>query len=94
MKESIEPLPSRLEDQNFFSQVQEAVAERLDELVTDPTLDRAGFQLDLGDKIRNGEKIPPSRMIRDAVTGVGEDFRLTRDEIDVILEKFLEKYEP
>jgi len=91
MKEqSFEQLKSRLENPEFLSQLQGAIAERLDELATDPTLEKAGFPLDLGTKIRNGEKVPASRMIRDAIIGVGEDLRLTRDEIDVLKEKFLE----
>lgn len=80
---------SRLKDPNFFAQLQEAVAERLDELATDPTLDKAGFPLDLGEKIRSGAKVSGGRMIRDAIIGIGEDFRLTRDEIDVLKNIFL-----
>jgi len=90
MKEtSFEQFGSRLEDPRFLSQIQTAVADRLDELATDPTLDKAGFSLDLGSKIRGGEKVPTSRMIRDAIIGVGENFRLTRDEIDILKNKFL-----
>lgn len=88
-RETFEQPKSRLEDPNFFAQLQEAVAERLDELVTDPTLDKGGFPLDLGEKIRSGEKVSGGRIIRDAIIGVGENFRLTRDEIDVIKSIFL-----
>lgn len=91
MKEqSFEQPPSRLENSKFFSELQSAIADRLDELATDPTLDHAGFPLDLGDKIRRGEKVPSSIMVRDAIIGIGEDFRLTRDEIDTLKKKFLE----
>jgi len=91
MKEqSFEKSQSRLEDPKFFSEIQDAIAERLDDLVTNPTLNDAGFPLDLGDRIRNGEKVSASIMIRDAIIGVGDDFRLTRDEIDVLKKKFLE----
>ncbi len=79
-----------LENPKFFSELQTAVANRLDDLATDPTLDKGGFPLDLGDKIRHGKKVPRSRMILDAIIGVGEDFRLTRDEIDILKKKFLE----
>ena len=91
MKEKTFEQPnSRLEDPKFFSQLQEAVAERLDELATNPKLDKGGFPLDLGEKIRRGEKISGGIMIRDAVIGVGDDFRLTRDEIDILKGRFLE----
>lgn len=91
MKEQLFEQPeSRLEDPKFFSELQTAIAERLDELATDPTLDKAGFPIDLGDKVRRKERVPASTMIRDAIIGVGEHFRLTRDEIDVIKSKFLE----
>ena len=91
MKEqSFEQPKSRLDDPSFFSQLQEAVAERLDELATDPTLDKGDFPLDLGEKIRKGKKVSGAIMIRDAIIGVGEDFRLTRDEIDILKDKFWE----
>ena len=80
---------SRLENAEFLLQLQEAIADRLDELATDPTLNTGGFMLELGAKIRTGGKVPASRMIQDAIIGVGEDFRLTRAEIDVVKEKFL-----
>ena len=91
MKEqSSEQSPSRLEDPKFFLELQGAIADRLAELATDPSLDKAGFPLDLGDKVRRGEKVPSSIMIRDAIIGVGENFRLTRDKIDILKKKFLE----
>ena len=66
------------------------MAERLEELITDPSLNNADFPMNLGEQIRKGEKVPASRMIKDAIIGVGEDFRLTRDEINILKEKFLE----
>ncbi len=81
---------SRLEDHEFFAKIRDAVAERLDDLVTDPKLRGAGLPLDLGERIRRGEKVAISRLVRDAVIGVGDDLRLTRDEIDILEEKFLE----
>ncbi len=80
---------SRLENAEFLSPLQEAIANRLDELATDPKLNWGGFMLELGAKIRRGEKVPASRMIQDAIIGVGGDFRLTHAEIDVVKEKFL-----
>jgi len=84
---------SRLESEDFLLEIKEAIAERLDELTTDPALEKAGLPLDLGDKVRRGEKVPPFIIIRDAIIGVGEDFRLSREEIDVLKKKFLESTE-
>lgn len=82
---------SRLEDPEFFEKVKDAVAERFDDLATDPRLLGVGIPLDLGEKIRRGEKVPLSRLVRDALIGVGDDLRLTRDEIDELEEKFLDR---
>ncbi|MBI5254653.1 hypothetical protein HY932_02640 [Candidatus Falkowbacteria bacterium] len=91
MKENVfEQQKSRLVNPDFFSEIQNAVADRLDDLATDPKLNKGGFQLDTGDKIRRGEKVKSSIMVRDAIIGVGEDFRLSRDEIDIIKSTFLE----
>ena len=79
------------EGPNFFEEIRDAVADRLDDLATDPKLDGVGFPLDMGEKIRNGEKIERSRSVRDIIISVGQDFRLTPDEIDGLEEKFLEK---
>lgn len=80
---------SRLVDSKFLSELQNAVADRLDDLATNPALNNAGFPLDIGEKIRKGEKVTASIMVRDAITGVGQDFRLTPDEIDTLKNKFL-----
>ena len=92
--ESFEKSPapkSRLEDLEFFAKVRDAVADRLDDLATDPKLDGVGFPLDMGEKIRNGGKIESSRSVRDIIISIGQDFRLTLDEIDGLEEKFLGK---
>lgn len=88
-KQSFEQPTSRLMNPEFLLKLQNAVADRLDDLATDPALDKAGFPLDTGERIRKGEKVAGSIMIRDAIIGVGEDFRLTRDEIDILKNKFL-----
>lgn len=93
-EQSFEKTPgqkSRLEDPEFFEKMKDAVAERFDDLATDPRLLGAGTPLDLGEKVRRGEKVPLSRLVRDALIGVGDDFRLTRDEIDELEEKFLDR---
>lgn len=80
---------SQLRDPNFLKEIQNALADKMDDLATDPQLKGGGFSLDNGEKIRRGEKIPSSRMIIDAVAAVGQDFRLTHDEINELKNKFL-----
>ena len=91
MKETnFESQKNRLDNQIFFEQIKDAVIERLEDLITDPSLKNSGLPLDLGDRIKRNEKVPSSRVVRDAIIGVGESLRLTRDEIDILKEKFLE----
>lgn len=79
------------ESRRVFGNVKYAVAEKLDDLATDPKLKNSGVSLDLGEKIRNGQKVPASVIVRDAIISVGQDFRLMPDEIDTLLKKFLEE---
>lgn len=82
---------NKLENQRFFADVKRAVADKLDDLATDPKLKDGDIPLDIGDKVRKGEKVPASVVIRDAIISVGQDFRLMPDEIDIILKKILEE---
>jgi len=82
-----------LENPEFYEQVREAIARRLDELAADPTLHGAGLSLDMGEAIRSGNKVESARMIHDAISGVGQDFRLTWDEIDGLKADLIKKRE-
>ncbi|MEK7131290.1 MAG: hypothetical protein AAB797_00960 [Patescibacteria group bacterium] len=90
MKKEWGEVTNRLENAGFFQDIRRAVAEKLDDLATDPKLKNGDIPLDLGEKIRKGEKVPASVVVRDAIISVGQDFRLMPDEIDIILERFLE----
>ena len=74
--------------EEILTSVREAFALRFDDIVTTPSLERAGFPLDLPEKVRRGEKIRGELMIKDALVAVGQDFRLTPDQIDFLKQYF------
>ena len=88
MKESFDYTP---ETKRVVEQIRHAVAERLDDLATDPKLKNAGIPLDLGEKIRTGKKVPGFVLVRDAIISVCHEYRLMPKDIDFILNKFLEQ---
>lgn len=87
---NFEKSDSRLKNQEFFEKIKEAVANKFDDLATDPNLNGAGFPIDLGERIRRGEKVTRGPIIRDALISIGQDFRLTPEEIDELQNIFLE----
>ncbi len=89
MKKELGEVTNRLENPGFFQGIRRAVAEKLDDLATDPKLKNGDIPIDLGEKINKGEKVPASVVVRDAIISVGQDFRLMPDEIDIILVRFL-----
>ena len=87
----LEHVVTRLDNPEFYLELQNAVADRLDDLATDPKFKNAGFPLDLGERIRKGQAVSASIMIRDAIIGVGQDFRLDNSEMDIVKKRFLEE---
>jgi len=83
---------SRLSESEFVQKIRDTFADELDELTTDPQFKDAGFNIKMGKKIRVGEKIDgTSVMINDLLVRVGQDFRLTPEEIDSLKEIIFKK---
>ena len=83
-------LSSRLEDPAFISKIRNQFADEWEELVTGEghfSQDEFGY----GNKIRHGEKVPSNhKWLHDKLVRIGQDYRLTVDEIDRLKEAFLE----
>ncbi|MBI4121028.1 MAG: hypothetical protein HY457_02125 [Parcubacteria group bacterium] len=88
--ESSEKPHSRLEDPQFIEEFVVAYAYALEEKVT---ASNSGFsEEDLGavSEFTKLRKLPRTKPFRETLIKVGQDFRLTPDEIDFLLDKFLE----
>ena len=88
----------QLDNPEFFSKIKEAIATKFDDLATNPRIGREGIPLDLGERIRRGEKIPKNpflegdRMLSNAIAAVCGDLRIMDYDLrDEIKKRFLEK---
>ena len=84
------PSPSsRLEDSNFVKKIRDQFADEWEELVTGKGSFNEQAMSYVG-KIRVGEKVPKSNIwLNDKLVRIGQDFRLSPDEIDKLQEIFL-----
>ena len=76
-------------DQKIMSDLRELYAERLDEIVTDPSLANLDLPLDWGEKVRRAEQIDYCNLTRDALAGVCDDLRLPRGSLSRLRHHFL-----
>jgi len=60
------------------------IADEVDELTTDPALNGGGFDIEAGERIRQGEKINCDRMVLDRVIATAEGWRFNREGIDQV----------
>ena len=88
--EKFESQSSPLDIPGFVDNLRERFARELEELITDPKFKNANFDINSADKIRSREKIKAPTLIRDLLVRIGQDFRLTPDEIDRLEEMFIE----
>ena len=85
-----ERLTSRIDDPSFIEAIRKQFAEEWDELITGPG-SYSEDELTYGDKILRGEKVPRThRWLDQKLVRIGQDQRLTPDEIDKLRELFLE----
>ena len=86
-----EKLPARLEDLDFVEKVREAFAGAILEEAseTDPKKRRPGFTVEAAADIEARKKIEPRGGIESKLIRIGQDFRLTPDEIDELRSIFL-----
>ena len=76
--------PENPESWEKWEALKEAIAWRFDELATDPSLKGAGIRVDIGEKVRRGEKVDGYQSLWDALSGVAHDLRLSHDETDIL----------
>ncbi|MBI4992321.1 MAG: hypothetical protein HZB99_03815 [Candidatus Harrisonbacteria bacterium] len=76
----------------LLSQVKDKYIEELEKMVTDPQARFSQEELELVSRFIMGkEKIPKNhKWFYDTLIRVGQDFRLTPDEIDVLIDEFSE----
>ena len=87
--ENVEKLKSRLDDPKFVEQVRNKFADEWEEVVTGKGTFKKG-EFEYVNKIRNAERVPSShRWARDLLIRVGQDFKLTVEEIDRLEGLFL-----
>jgi hypothetical protein len=91
MDRAFERAPSRLDDKNFIAEIRVAFADAILEEVTepDPRRQRPQYSEAAIKKIMAGERVEASDGVSDKLVRVGQDFRLTPDEIDRLKEIFL-----
>ncbi|MDO8516068.1 MAG: hypothetical protein Q7S28_02345 [bacterium] len=87
--ESGEKFESRLNDPGFLEKLKKAFVDALLEEATDPKGDLFGYEQATRD-IMADKKTRGDSMIDGKLTKIGQDFRLTHDEIDELKQKFLD----
>ena len=81
-----------LNSQPNLDKAREEVAVALEELMTDPEFSRIYKDPHSTiSSIRKGEKVPSDRLSYDTVVRVGQDLRLTPDEIDELTDNIFNK---
>ena len=89
--EKFEIKKSRVEDAEFLNKFFDVYANELEDMVTRPGSGFSEEELEMVSRFRETRKLPKENTsFHDRLVKVGQDFRLTPDEIDVILGKFLE----
>lgn len=90
--ENFETKPqSRVDNPEFIDKFIDTYASELEEMATEPKSRLTEIELNLINRFRESQKLPSShRLFYDLLVRVGQDFRLTPDEIDILIERFLE----
>jgi hypothetical protein len=89
--ENFEKQQSRLENQEFIDKFIDVYANELEKMVTEPGSGFSEDELEIVNKFRKSKKLPRAhKWFHDLLVRVGQDFRLTPDEIDILRDKFLE----
>lgn len=86
------PPQSRINNSEFIQKFIDVYATELEKMVTEPTGEIwTEKELDQVNNFRTVQKLPRAhRTFRDLLVRVGQDFRLTVDEIEILRNKFLE----
>mgnify|MGYP001576666554 CR=1 FL=1 len=88
---NFETRSSRIEDNQFMDKFFDTYLNELEDMVTNPKNHFFKEDLEMVRTFRETRKISGNNItFRDLLVRVGQDFRLTPDEIDVILSKYLE----
>lgn len=88
---NFESRPSRLDDNKFLDKFFDTYINELEDLVTKPGGGFSERELEMVSAFRETKKLPKSNhAFHDRLVKIGQDFRLTPDEIDVVIDKFLE----
>ncbi len=81
----------RVDDPAFLEKFLDTVADELEELATSPDHQFSDSELDIVKNFREHKKLPREHLwFHNLLVRVGQDFRLTPDEIEVLRDKFLE----
>ena len=89
--ENFEEKQSRLNDPEFISGFTNTLADELERMVTEPGSTFSENDLKIVNEFRETQKLPSGhRIFHDLLVRVGQDFRLTPDEIDTLRNRFLE----
>lgn len=82
---------SRIEDDKFIDKFIDAYADELEKMATQPGSQFSEEELEMVNKFRESRKLLSAhKWFHDLFVRVGQDFRLTPDEIDILRDKFLE----
>lgn len=87
--EKFEQKKSRIEDPNFIEQIRQQFADEWEDLVTGEGTSNED-ELGFAQKIREGKKIPEHPWLRSKLVKISQDYRLTPEEIDDLMNIFLE----
>ena len=77
----------KFEQKDIKKQVIDQFKNEFEEMATDPRWD---FDPQLVEKVRHGQKIPQDRWTEQLLVKVGQDFRLTWQEIDQLKKEIFE----
>lgn len=81
---------SRLADKDFYDKVVKRIRDELEELSTDPH-DSKYFDAESVVQLDTNGQMKWQRMLEDFVVRVGQDLRLTHDEIDDLKNRIFEQ---
>lgn len=88
---NFEKQQSRLDDQKFIDNFFDVYADELEKTATKPGNRLSEDELEFVNKFRKSKKLPKGdRLFRGLFIRVGQDFRLTPDEIDALEDRFFE----
>lgn len=89
--ENFENKQSRLDNQEFIEKFCDVYANELEDIVTKPGSNFSSDELGFVNNFRESKKIPKGyKLFSDLLVRIGQDFRLTQNEIDVLKGRFLE----